>query len=158
MLVQEIMTEEVCCGSAAMDAAKAAEIMWTKNCGSLPIVDDAGRVVGMVTDRDLFIALGTQNRRPAEMVLGETAVHELASCTPGDDVRHALRTMASKKVHRLPVVDEKGQIKGILSIDDILARSDSALKDEALRALKVISGHQARAASHSPSMPVRATA
>jgi CBS domain-containing protein len=57
------MTKDVSCGSPGTNVAAAAEIMWAKNCGSLPIVEDGGHVVGMITDRDLFIALGTQNRR-----------------------------------------------------------------------------------------------
>jgi len=149
MQVQEIMTQEVSCGSLETNAAAAAEIMWTRNCGVLPIVADGGRVVGIVTDRDLFIALGTQNRRPADLEMREIMRPEPVSCAPGDEVRQALRTMAKEKVHRLPVVDESGTLKGILSLDDVLARTDSALKDETIRALKTISEHQKTARQES---------
>jgi len=108
---------------AGTDAAAAAEIMWTQNCGCLPIVEDGSRVVGMVTDRDLFIALGTQNRRPAELRVSEVMSKDLSLCSPEDDVRTALRMMAQKHAHRLPVVDKNGDLKGILSIDDVVARA-----------------------------------
>jgi CBS domain-containing protein len=146
MRVQEIMTQAVSAGSPATNAASAAEIMWTNNCGSLPVVEDGGRVIGMVTDRDLFIALGTQNRRPAELTLGEVMRQETVACRPGDDVRQALKIMAKEKIRRLLVVDEAGILKGILSIDDVLARTDSVLKDDTMRTLKAISQNQTKSA------------
>jgi CBS domain-containing protein len=140
--VQDIMARNVSSGSPQTNAAAVAEIMWTKNCGSLPIVEDDGRLVGMITDRDLFIALGTQNRRAAELLMGEVMRREPFVCAPGDDIRSALKTMAQEGVHRLPVVDESGALKGILSMDDVLVRTDSALKDEAIRTLKAICDRQ----------------
>jgi len=152
MQVREIMTQDVSCGSPLTNAAEAAEVMWTKNCGSLPVVADGGRVVGMVTDRGLFIALGTQNRRPDELPVGEIMRTNPSVCTLDDDVRHALKTMAQEKIHRLPVVDGAGVLKGILSIDDVLARTDSAFKDDVMRTLKAFCGHQSR--SMKPEAPL----
>jgi len=60
------------------------------------------RVVGTVTDRDLFIALGTSNRRAAEVPVGEIMNRDLVVCTPGDDIRGALKTMAQRQLRRLP--------------------------------------------------------
>lgn len=82
MQVQEIMTKDVSCCSPATNAAAVAEMMWTHNCGSLPVVDDGGRVVGIVTDRDLFIALGTKNQRPAELPVGEMMTQDVSLCAP----------------------------------------------------------------------------
>jgi len=65
MRVQEIMTKDVSFRSPAMNDAAATEIMWTKNCESLPIVEDGKVVIGMITDRDLLIAVGTSNRSAA---------------------------------------------------------------------------------------------
>ena len=138
MRVQDIMVQDASRGTLTTNAAEAAEIMWTKNCGSLPIVEDGGRVIGMVTDRDLFIALGTQNRLASEVLVGEIMHPAPSVCTPEDDVRHALRTMAKHRVQRLPVVDISGVLKGILSIDDVLLRTDSAYKEDTIRTLKVI--------------------
>ena len=143
MQVQEIMTKDVCCCSPTTNAAAAAEIMWTENCGSLPVVGDGGRVVGIVTDRDLFIALGTKNQRPAELPVGEMMTHDVALCAPEDDLQTALRRMAQKQVHRLPVVDRSGALKGLLSMDDIVvnAQSDS-LSREILTTMRAVCDHQ----------------
>jgi CBS domain-containing protein len=133
------MREAVSYCDAGTNAATAAEIMWTNNCGCLPVVEDGKRVVGMVTDRDLFIALGTQNRRPAELSLGEVMNKDVSRCSPEDDIRNALRTMALKQAHRLPVVDKSGELKGILSIDDVVPRAKrEGLSSEIIETLTTI--------------------
>jgi CBS domain-containing protein len=143
MQVQEIMTKDVSYCSPATNAATAAEIMWNQNCGSLPVVDDGGRVVGIVTDRDLFIALGTKNQRPAELPVGEMMTHDVYLCAAEDDLQTALRRMAQKQVHRLPVVDRRGALKGVLSIDDVVVNAKSeTLSREILSTMRAICDHQ----------------
>jgi len=139
MRVEDIMTKEVSYCAPGTNAAEVAEIMWNKNCGSLPVVEDGGRVIGMVTDRDLFIALGTQNRRPADLTVSEIMNKDLSVCAPTDDVSAALTTMAQKQSHRLPVVNGEGLLEGILSLDDIVVRAEGdGLSKEVLKTLKTI--------------------
>jgi CBS-domain-containing membrane protein len=138
MQVEEIMTKDVCSCTPGMNAATAAEIMWSRNCGSLPVVEDGGRVVGIVTDRDLFLALGTSNRKPAELSLGEIMSKEVALCNPSNDVRNALQTMAQRQLRRLPVVDEAGNLKGILSLADVALRADDALSIDVLNVIRAV--------------------
>jgi len=111
MQVREIMTKDVSSCSPGTNAAAAGEKMWNKGCGSLPVIERSGRVIGMITDRDLFIALATQNRRAADLLVGEVMRRELSVCRPGDEVRQALKIMAKHRVHRLPVVDETGALQ-----------------------------------------------
>lgn len=138
MQVQEIMTKDVCSCSPGMNAASVAEIMWSKNCGSLPVIEDGGRVVGMVTDRDLFLAIGTSNRKPAEVAVGEIMTKDLALCNPRDDVRNALKTLAQRQLRRLPVVDETGALKGILSLGDIALRADDEFSIDLANAVRAV--------------------
>ncbi len=138
MQVEEIMNRDVASCSPETNAAAAAEIMWRRNCGALPIVEHGGRVVGIVTDRDLCIALGTSNRRAAELPLGEIMHKDLALCNPGSDVRAALRTMAQRQLRRLPVVDEAGALKGVLSLSDIALRTADDLSMDVLNAARAI--------------------
>lgn len=151
MRVEDIMTKDVSFCNPSTSAAAAAEIMWTRDCGVLPVLDDSDRVVGMVTDRDLFIALGTGNRSASELSVGEIMHREPAVCSPPDDVRNALKTMAHQRVHRLPVVDPSGELKGILSINDLVLRvkpdSNGVFKDDAIRTLKAICEHRPSAQS-----------
>jgi len=137
------MTKDVSFCNPGTNAAAVAEIMWTRNCGSLPIVDDGGSVVGMVTDRDLFIALGTRNRNAADLPVKEVMNKDLGLCAPGDDVRVALKTMAERQLHRLPVVDKDGALKGILSLDDIVLRAEAdGLSSDVLKTMKAICHRQ----------------
>lgn len=122
MKVQDIMTKEPSCCDPETNAAAAAELMFARNCGALPVVGAQGRLMGIVTDRDLFIALGTNNTRASDLLVGALMANEIATCTPNDDVRTALKTMAQHRVQRLPVVDKTRVLKGILSIDDIVLR------------------------------------
>ncbi len=139
MRVEDIMTKEVSSCSPGTNAAAAAEIMWNKDCGSVPIIEDGGRIVGIVTDRDLFIALGTRNQRAADLPVSEIMNHEVLICSPEDDLRVALKTMAQERVHRLPVVDQDGALQGILSIDDVVSRAESdGLSKEVLRTMKAL--------------------
>ena len=139
MRVQEIMTKDVSFCDPATNAAAATEIMWARNCGSLPIVEDGRGVVGMVTDRDLLIALGTRNRNAADLPVGEVMNKDLSLCAPDDDVRDALKTMAERQLHRLPVVDKDGALKGILSLDDIALRAEAdGLSKDLLTTMKAV--------------------
>jgi CBS domain-containing protein len=138
MQVEQIMTKDVCSCSPGMNAATAAELMWKKNCGSIPIVEDGGRVVGMVTDRDLFLALGTGNRRPGDLPVGEIMTRDLAFSTPGSDVRDALKTMAQRQLRRLPVVDDAGRLLGILSLGDIALRAEDDHSLDVLNAMRAV--------------------
>lgn len=138
MQVQDIMNKDASFCSPGTNAAAAAEIMWKRNCGILPIVEDGGRVVGIVTDRDLFIALGTSNRKAAELPVGEIMNRDLALCHPGNDVRVALKMMAQRQLRRLPVVDEAGAIKGVLSLSDIALRTADDLSMDVLNAVRAI--------------------
>lgn len=151
MQVNEVMTRSVSYCNPQTNAAVAAEIMWNQNCGALPVAEDGGRAVGIVTDRDLFIALGTTNRRATELPVGEIMRADLSVCGPEDDVRTALSTMAKRKLHRLPVVDKAGVLQGIVSMSDILQATDGLSADglsyDLLRTMKAISEHQLRRAA-----------
>ena len=144
MRVENIMTKEVSFCDPGANAAAAAEIMWTRNCGSLPIVEDGSRVVGIVTDRDLFIALGTSNRKAADLPIGEIMNRDLSLCDPGDDVRSALKTMGQRQVHRLLVVDKVRTLKGILSMGDIALRGGASdlSNEDVVKAMKAICEHE----------------
>ena len=149
MLVKQLMTKNVSSCRQENNLAELAEIMWNQRCGALPILDGSGRVMGIITDRDICIALGTKNIRASDVLAREVSSPGCVSCSPDNDVRDALRTMATQEVSRLPVVDEAGQLVGILSIDDIIFRAGgghSCLSDreiiDTMRAMREERIHQ----------------
>ena len=120
MYVKSVMVRTPAFCRPETNLGVVAEILWNRNCGILPIVDAQERVVGVVTDRDLAIALGTRNRLPGDITAREVTKGDVYSCKPDDDISAALNTMAEKRVRRLLVVNNEGKLEGILSMDDIV--------------------------------------
>ena len=149
MLVKQLMTANVSSCRQDNNLAEIAEIMWNNRCGALPILDSSGRVMGIITDRDICIALGTRNIKASDVLARDVSPPGFFSCRPDDDARVALRTMATEEVGRLLVVDEACQLVGIISIDDIIFRAGggrSGLSDreiiDALAAMREDRIHQ----------------
>ena len=82
------------------------------------------KLLGLVTDRDICIAVGTRNRLAGELTLGEIATRDVFTCKADDEIHEALDTMANRKVRRLPVVNDEGIPRGILSMDDLITHGD----------------------------------
>lgn len=125
MKVKEVMVgTPVECNFQA-NLGSAVELLWKQQCGILPIANNEEKILGVVTDRDICIALGTRNRLAGEILVGEVISGKLFSCKPDDDIHAALAMMAEKKVRRLPVIDAAGKLQGILSMDDVVLRAES---------------------------------
>lgn len=149
MLVKQLMTKNVRSCRQDNNLAEIAEIMWNERCGALPILDGSGKLVGIITDRDICIALGTRNIKASDVLAQDVSPPQYFGCRPDDDAQVALRTMATEEVGRLPVIDEAGQLVGIISIDDIIFRAGggrSSLTDreiiDTLRAMREERIHQ----------------
>ncbi len=123
MRVRDIWTEKPRRCTPDSNLAEVASIFWEANCGSLPVVDDNGQVVGMITDRDVCMATGTRNQPAADIAVRQVISGTVWTCLPDDDLRTALRTMQSHKVRRLPVVDIEGHLQGVLSLTDVALAS-----------------------------------
>jgi CBS domain-containing protein len=131
MKVKGVMMEAPASCDSETNLGAAVEILWNRNCGILPVVDTQGKVIGVITDRDLCIALGTRNRLPGEITVGQVASGKVFTCRPDDDIREALNTMAHAKVRRLPVVNAEGRLEGILSMDDVVFHSQARIAGRA---------------------------
>jgi CBS domain-containing protein len=129
MRVKELMTSDVKSCSPDINLAAAAKIMWEDDCGAVPVTDERGHVVGMITDRDICIAGATRARAEGEILVQDVISKVVYTCAASDDVRQALETMRLRKVRRLPVVDQSGRLAGIVSVHDIAleARSKKSL-------------------------------
>jgi CBS domain-containing protein len=150
MKVKDIMTQSAVCCSPDINVGAAVELMWVHNCGMLPVVGTDRKLIGIVTDRDICIAMGTRNRLAGELTVGEIATRNVLTCKPDDEIHEALDTMANKQVRRLPVVNVEGLPQGILSMDDIIAHGDlnkwegscELSSEEIIRSLKKLYGQK----------------
>jgi len=141
--VKDLMTKEPKTCTPETTLAAAAQLMWEGDCGILPVMDD-GELVGVITDRDMYIALATQNARASHLRVGAVARTLVATCEPEDDVRVALDRMKQARVRRLPVVGFGRTVLGILSMNDIVlaASDDSGVSaEEVVDTLRAICGH-----------------
>jgi CBS domain-containing protein len=129
MKVKELMTTDVKHCGMETNLAAAAKIMWEGDCGAVPVTDERGKVVGVITDRDICIAAATRPRTEGEIPVKDVISKAVYTCSPADDVRSALETMKSRKVRRLPVVEQGGRLAGIVSIHDIAVQSRSKSAD-----------------------------
>jgi|SRR5690348_17192753 CBS domain-containing protein len=119
MRVRDLMVRTVKTCSPEMNLAAVAEQLWKAGCGALPVVDKS-RVLGMITDRDICIALGTRNQKASEVLVRDVSLPKLFYCAPDEDIHGALQIMSAQKVRRLPVIDKRGALEGILCLDDIV--------------------------------------
>jgi CBS domain-containing protein len=143
------MTADVETCGAESDLGAAATIMWKRDCGSVPVVDAQGKVVGMITDRDICMAVATRNKLASEIKVGEVISGRVYACAPDDRIEDALETMQSAQLRRLPVVDDDGKLQGILSINDVVLHSKKGRSKkhvahrDVMATLKILSEHRA---------------
>jgi CBS domain-containing protein len=115
--VDEVMTGRPRAVRAESAIEEAAQIMELEDVGSLPVVDEEGRLLGIVTDRDIAIRAVAKGRAPSTAV-GEVASNDVITVAPGDDLDVALDHMARHRVRRLPVVQGE-MLVGMLAQADV---------------------------------------
>jgi len=150
--VKDIMTPEPRTCAPGTNLAAAAALMLDGDCGILPVVED-GKLVGVVTDRDICIALATRNRLASDLTAGEVLQAPVHTCGPDDDVHAALAAMKQFRVRRLPVEGFGGTVSGIISMNDILL---AAGPRKPVRNDEVVDTFQEICAHHHPTPHVTA--
>jgi CBS domain-containing protein len=115
---RDIMTADVTCVGEKETLADAARKMAELGVGSLPICGEDNRLKGMVTDRDIVVKALAKGRDPGQVTAGELGTGKPVTIGADDDVSEILRTMASHKVRRLPVIDGH-QLVGIVAVADV---------------------------------------
>jgi CBS domain-containing protein len=120
----EVMTREPICCEAGDAVTRVAEIMKQQDIGSGPVVDSQGsrRLVGIVTDRDLVTKIVAGRREVGSATVKDAMTSNPAACAEDDDVNKAVSLMAERQVRRMPVVDGKGRLTGIIAQADIATR------------------------------------
>jgi len=128
-----IMTRDVGTCGPETNLASVVETMWRRDCGIVPVVNERGEAVGVVTDRDVCIALGTRDVPASSLVARSVMTEPVVGCAPEDDCIDVLLTMAQRHVHRVPVLGIGGVVLGIVSIDDIVRHAARAPEADPLR-------------------------
>lgn len=147
MNISEICTRGVKFCGPQDNLATAAELMWEYDCGAIPVLEDSGKLMGMITDRDICLALATRKAVAPDVPVQEVMSGSLDSCTTGDPIEHVLKVMRNAQLRRIPILDAEGTFKGMVSVNDILEgiqnleckSTREALLQEAMLTLMAIS-------------------
>jgi len=126
MKIQDIMTRDVKSCEPETNLAAATEILRRNNCGILPVLDSRGKLVGVITDRDICFALGGKNVRPSALTVRDVAVKPVVRCGPEEEIHTALGCLRVHRIRRIPVTAEDDGLVGILSLDDIALHAERA--------------------------------
>lgn len=144
MQINEVMTTEVITVSTEDSVEKCAKLLQENNISGLPVVDKAGKLVGMITEGDLIrrasrieapgyleilgglIYLGSPNKfvnelqRAMALEAGKMMSKNVITVKPGENLEKAATLMVNNNINRLPVVDDDGALVGIVSRRDIM--------------------------------------
>jgi CBS domain-containing protein len=126
MKVQDIMTGEPRSLTPDSTAREAAQLMKEINAGVIPVVESSSskKLVGVVTDRDIAIRLVAEGKNADCRISEVMSAGSLATCAPSDDVDRVMETMSREQVRRIPIVDERGALVGIVAQADIVRKAD----------------------------------
>jgi CBS domain-containing protein len=143
MKVQDAMTSAVRTVRPSATLAEAIGIMWDADCGIVPAVNENHEVVGVVTDRDIAIALGTRGQTAAQVRVADVMSARVVGCAPEDTLTEALALMQRHRIHRLPVLGIGGVLLGLLSLNDIvLAAPQPVATDPVIAMLRAVCAHR----------------
>ena len=119
---REIMTKNVRTATREMSLREVAAIMRDGDMGAVPVVDE-GKLIGIVTDRDIVVRCIAEGR-DANTTVNDAMTTELFTVGPDDFVFEAIRLMGDKQVRRIPVVDDNGELAGIIAMADVALETE----------------------------------
>src|SRR5687767_6270452 len=120
MKVENVMSTDVRICGPDETLQVAARLLWEFDIGCVPVVDGAGRVVGIVTVGGVCLAAFHHDERLSDLRVAEAMSVEVFSVLPSDSLEIAEQVMRDGQVRRLPVVDARGELRGILSMNDLV--------------------------------------
>ena len=137
---------------SALDALRS---MWEGDCGVLPVVDAGGRVTGIVTDRDLAMAAMLRGQELSELHVDEVASRPVVACLEDGSLSVVHALMRRHQLRRLPVIDVRGRLVGIVTLADMLRNALDDPRPEELRdALETASAiHERRSVGPACALP-----
>lgn len=144
MKIEQVMTPSPATCGPTDNLGQVVEHMWDADCGIVPVVDDGGHLLGVITDRDICIATATRDLAPAQIRAVDMVRGSVVACRPNDDLQTALALMKEHRLRRLPVTTEEGVLHGIVSLNDIAliaGRGDTVSASELLATMKAICRH-----------------
>lgn len=125
MKARDIMSRNPACVTPDAPLAEAARLMKTENVGAIPVVESTAshRLVGVITDRDIAIRAVAEGRDGGKTSVEHIMTSDVRSCAPDDSVGDVMEVMGREQIRRIPVVDERGFLVGIVAQADLVLES-----------------------------------
>ena len=133
--ISEVMTQRPRAVTAQTTVREAARLMDEEDVGSLPVVDEGERLIGIVTDRDVAVRVVGRGLDSDKTAVGDVDSTDIAVLTPDHDLDDALRLMAKEQVRRVPIVVRENQLVGILAQADVAHAGKEKATGEVVEAI-----------------------
>lgn len=124
---REIMTQNVTTATREMTVREVSRLMRDGDMGSIPVVEENKKLVGIITDRDIVVRVVAEDKS-LETKVGDVMTAEVYSVRADDFVFEAIRLMGDKQVRRIPVINETGALVGIIAMADVALETEDELE------------------------------
>jgi CBS domain-containing protein len=130
MKIKDIMTKEPTTVTPNTTVREAARLMQREDTGILPVVEEGKKLLGVITDRDIAIRVVAEARDASTPVSEVMSKGRLVTLQPDADVEDAMEKMADEQVRRIPIVDDRDTLLGIVAQADIVRKARDDKKSE----------------------------
>lgn len=133
MDVRSVMTSDPACCSRQTPLPDVAKMMLDNDCGEIPVVDDGGSPLGVVTDRDITTRVVAQGRDAANCTAADAMSSPAQTVRLDSSIEEAVNTMETAQIRRVPVIDESGKVCGMVSQADVALANKDGRTGEVVR-------------------------
>ena len=122
MQVRDIMSTDPRCCAPGDSLVDVAQMMVEQDCGEIPVCDQSGKPVGVLTDRDIVCRLVAKGKEPTTLKAQDCMSAPVVTVTPDTPIEDCARLMEQYQLRRLPVVDESGRCCAMVAQADLATR------------------------------------
>jgi CBS domain-containing protein len=125
MIIENLMHQPAITCHPNDSLEHAASLMWDHDCGALAVVDEEGKLTGVITDRDICMGAYTQGRTLDSIPVAQAMAKHAIACSRSDSIESIERLMSEHQIRRVPVVEGDGRVVGMLSLADLARQAAS---------------------------------
>ena len=125
MNVNDVMTRAPACATADMPLQEAARMMVDNNCGCIPVIDEMGAPIGVITDRDIVCRSVALSKNPLEMLVRDAMTPEVVTVKSDASLEHCCDLMEKNQIRRAVVIGDDERVVGIVAQADLARRSET---------------------------------
>lgn len=135
MNVKDVMTPDPACCTAETSLQEVAKLMVDHDCGEIPVVESKGtkKPIGVITDRDIVVRSVAKGNNPLDLTAVDCMSKPCVTVTPEMSIEECGNILETNKIRRVPVVDEAGDVCGIIAVADIALRAGGNVTSEVVK-------------------------